>query len=553
MKHIVPKPKPVLYASLAEPAGHVALAVRRLRGLDVPQVVLRARRDGPPAAEDTVLPWEEEVAPAVALWDAEANELVSDEPHLVVAALDGRPAAVDPISHGSEDGRRARTLSRALLDAAQIAATTQDQVEYEAAYASYFGALEALDRELGQARFLAGDEPGLSDLWLFAILLRHDPAYYPFYKLNRRRLDDFAHLGEYTRDLFQRPGWSDLVDLREIRRFYAWKDELKNPKRRVPTGGLVDLWRPHDRHTRFGTRPPSDAGTQESQAQLTGPGAWVRGTSAHRGWVGGEHHPLEAGRYHLYVANNCPWCHRVVLGRAVLGLEDAVSMDVLFYRRDPERGWQFRPSEPGCTADTVHGFDFVKQVYEREGSADKSVPVLYDKVAGRIVSNESADILRMFSTVFTEIAPRPMDLYPEAHRAEIDQLNAWIYHRINNGAYKAGFSASQQVHEAAADALFEALEGLERRLEGRRFLVGDALTEADLRLFPTIFRFDHVYFTRFLLNRRRISDHPNLSGWRSRVLDVPGVREASNLEHCKRGYFGRTGDALVPVGPELEF
>jgi len=543
-----------LYVNLATPAGQVAATVRHLRGLQdaLPMTTVTRMGDGKTELPDGLQ--------AVLLSEASGRALGMQD-DLIPAVLDEMfsPLAQNPqrVTQSMVDRESAGAMQEQFLGAVQRAGAASTQAEYEAACADYFRGLEALDEVLKDRRFIGGDErPGLSDLWFFSVLIRHDPAFHIFYKMALKRLSDFEHLEDYARDLFQRPGWSDYVQLPHIRQHYAWLDENLNPKQRVPTGGLPDLWRPHDRHERFGTQPPSDAGTEESQSQASLPGTWVRKTSAHRARISaepGSPHPVEANRYHLYVSHNCPWSHRASLVRGLLGLEEAVGRDVTYYRRDPERGWQFNPTEPGCTPDTLFGSKFITDIYEREQSTERSVPILFDKVAGKIVSNESADIVRMFGTELRELGTRPLDLYPEAHRPRIDQLNTWIYHRINNGAYKAGFSSAQAAHDEAADALFDALDSLDQILSDKKFLCGDEVTEADLRLFPTVFRFDHVYYTRFLLNRKRINDYEHLSRWRRDFFLLPGVNEASNLDQCKKGYFGRTGNGFVPVGPVISF
>ncbi|MEO1233964.1 MAG: glutathione S-transferase C-terminal domain-containing protein [Myxococcota bacterium] len=526
-----------LWVQLATAEGHVAAMLARLANLDHVIKPLTRDRDGKRHGGEEGIP------------DVEIALQAGEQRHDGEAAL----AQLMMMAAGALGPGLNQSLRSSLFGAVETIAKTTNQATYERACREYFDTLRAQDEILSERRFLGGERPNIADLWLFAALVRHDPAHLPFYKLTLARLEDFDHLGDYARDVFQLPGFADLVMLREIRRHHAWRSERLNPKRRVPTGGLPDLWRPHDRHQRFATRPLSDAGTEETQPQ---PGAlgWIRPRSAHRAWIEdrpGARHPLESGRYHLYVSHNCPWSHRANLARSMLGLEDAVSMDVLFYRRDPDRGWQFRPEEEGCTPDRVFGAKFIREIYEREGSKEKSVPLLFDKLTETIVNNESAEIVRMFHTVLRPLARRPLELLPEGRDTEITLLNQWIYQRINNGAYKAGFSSAQEAHEDAAEYFFDALEGLEHRLsDGRAFLLGDTPTEPDLRLFPTLFRFDDVYFTRFLLNRKKLEAYPHLEAWRGRMLSLPGVREASRLDHCKKGYFGRTGNGLVPLTPE---
>jgi putative glutathione S-transferase len=298
-------------------------------------------------------------------------------------------------------------------------------------------------------------------------------------------------------------------------------------------------------------------------------GEFVRGVSGFRHRIGDAAFPPEPGRYHLFVALNCPWCHRVTLARAVLGLTDAISLDVAFPNRTGEDDpagpnlWEFAPDRiasltgaplPECTAETGtgQGMRLAKQVYAAEQSDEQSLPLLYDKSAGRIVNNESADILRMLGQHAVALGGSQAQLYPDdpSCRAEIDTLNVAIYTAINNGAYKAGFSSDQAVYAAAFEAYFDMLATLEARLsDGRPFLTGTRFTEADLRLFPTLYRHDPVYYLRMKLNGARILDHPYLWRWLCRVHALPGVRAAGSLNHCRQGYFGRSWNRVVPLGP----
>ena len=304
-------------------------------------------------------------------------------------------------------------------------------------------------------------------------------------------------------------------------------------------------------------------------------GEFVRGLSGFRSKIGDPDFPAEKNRYHLFVALNCPWCHRVVLARNMLGLQATVSMDIAFPNRtgdeDP-RGpnyWEFNPSRIAtltgdtlneCTAETGTGMGLrlVKEIYEKEGSDEQSVPVLYDKKSRRIVSNESAEIVRMLNEHAVALGSdyddgqRP-DLYPDdtALRDEITELNDLVYNAINNGAYKAGFSSDQSVYAEAFEAYFAALETLEQKLakDGRPYLTGERFTEADLRLFPTIYRHDPVYYVRMKLNGAKILDYPHLWAWLCRVYGLPGVKESNSLLHCRQGYFGRSWNNVVPLGP----
>lgn len=321
----------------------------------------------------------------------------------------------------------------------------------------------------------------------------------------------------------------------------------------------------------------SDISVEEDQtdaANRRARGEFVRGISGFRHALGDPAFPVEPGRYHLFVALNCPWCHRVVLARNVLDLQEAVTMDVAFPTRTDEGDpvapnlWEFNPARiasatgavlPECTADTATGLGrrLAKEIYQAEGSEEQSVPILYDKAAKRIVNNESAEIVRMLdrhaaglgSRTAPDTRPRLLPEDAEA-QAEIETLNELIYVGINNGAYKAGFSSDQSVYEAAFEAYFATLAQLEKRLsDGRPFLMGDRFTEADLRLFPTLYRHDPVYYVRMKLNGARILDYPHLWRWLCRVYALDGVAEGSALSHCRQGYFGRSWNRVVPAGP----
>lgn len=326
----------------------------------------------------------------------------------------------------------------------------------------------------------------------------------------------------------------------------------------------------------------SDSAVEESQknaASRRAKGEFVRGISGFRSVLGEDpDFPAEPGRYHLFVALNCPWCHRVTLARNILGLEDSVTMDVAFPNRTLDDDsvasglWEFDPDRvatltgtplPECTVETATGqqFRLAKQIYEAEGSKEKSLPVLYDKKTKRILSNESAEIIRMLNRQAKPLGSklsdtdRP-DLYPMADgdapvREQIDELNELIYNRINNGAYKAGFSSSQDVYAAAFENYFAMLQKLEELLasDGRPFLVGERFTEADLRLFPTLYRHDPVYYVRMKLNGARIMDYAHLWRWLCRVHALPGVASSNSLVHCRQGYFGRSWNNVVPLGP----
>ena len=265
----------------------------------------------------------------------------------------------------------------------------------------------------------------------------------------------------------------------------------------------------------------------------------------------------EPGRYHLYVSLACPWAHRTLIFRKLKGLEDAISLSVVHWLMRDE-GWTFAEG-PGVIADDVNGARVLHEVYTRAApdyTGRVTVPVLWDKARGTIVSNESAEIIRMLNSAFDGVGAAPGDYCPSDLLGEIDAVNARVYDNVNNGVYKAGFATTQDAYEEAVRPLFETLDWLEERLTGRDFLVGDRLTEADWRLFTTLVRFDPVYVGHFKCNLRRIADYPALSAYLRRLYGMPGVAETVNFEHIKRHYYeshktiNPTG--VVPLGPVMD-
>ncbi len=296
-------------------------------------------------------------------------------------------------------------------------------------------------------------------------------------------------------------------------------------------------------------------------------GRFVRWDSAFRDWVTRDGEPgpsgeggfkAEPGRYHLYVSLACPWAHRALIFRKLKGLEEAVTTSIV-HPDMLEDGWAFG-EYPGSTTDDVNGADFLRQIYTKakpDISGRVTVPVLWDKRRETIVNNESAEIIRMLNDAFDPFAKRHYDFYPEPLRAEIDEINAFVYHNVNNGVYKAGFAATQEAYEEAFRALFAALDRLEGQLAERRYLAGARLTEADWRLFTTLVRFDAVYVGHFKCNLRRIADYPNLSGYLRELFQVPGVADTVNLDQIKRHYYYShkqiNPTRVVPLGPALDF
>jgi putative glutathione S-transferase len=301
---------------------------------------------------------------------------------------------------------------------------------------------------------------------------------------------------------------------------------------------------------------------QERPFPRTRDGRFVRPESRFRNWItpGGSPGPTgdggfkaEADRYHLYVSLACPWAHRTLIFRRLKKLTEVVGVSCVTPRMDRE-GWEFTEEWP----DHLYGCRRLYQIYLKSDPAYTgrvTVPVLWDKAQERIVSNESADIIRMLNSAFGELGDASLDFYPEALRAEIDTLNATVYENVNNGVYRAGFATSQEAYEEAFRALFNTLDELDVRLDEQRFLVGDALTEADWRLFTTLLRFDAVYYSHFKCNRRRIADYPNLSGYLRDLFQIPGVKDTVNFEHIKQHYYWSHASInptrIVPLGPLL--
>ncbi len=287
-------------------------------------------------------------------------------------------------------------------------------------------------------------------------------------------------------------------------------------------------------------------------------GRFDRKPSTYRRSIGDPEFPAEAGRYHLYVSLACPWAHRTLIFRALKGLEKMIDVSVVHWLM-LENGWTFADG-PKVVQDPIHHAKFMHQVYaaaDAKFTGRVTVPVLWDKVRGTIVNNESSEIIRLFNSAFDGVGAKPGDWYPEPLRAEIDALNARIYDTVNNGVYKCGFATSQAAYDEAIGPLFATLDFLEERLATRRWLCGERQTEADWRLFTTLIRFDAVYHGHFKCNLRRIVDYPNLWRYVRELYAVPGVAETVDFQHIKGHYYeshrtiNPTG--IVPKGPLLDF
>ena len=311
-------------------------------------------------------------------------------------------------------------------------------------------------------------------------------------------------------------------------------------------------------------------GKWQTQKELWGDsnGRFRRTETQFRNWVTADGSPgpdgeggfrAEAGRYHLYVSLACPWAHRTLIFRTLKGLEDKIDVSVVHWLMK-ENGWTFADGD-GTTGDRINGAEFLHQVYtaaDRRYTGRVTVPVLWDKQKQTIVSNESAEIIRMFNSAFDGVdGVVAGDYYPDALRAEIDMLNERVYNTVNNGVYRAGFATTQDAYEEAVEPLFESLEWLDTLLGSRRYLAGDRITEADWRLFTTLLRFDPVYVGHFKCNRRRIVDYPNLWPYTRELYQHPGVADTVNMHHIKHHYYAShdmiTPTGVVPVGPDIDY
>ena len=291
-------------------------------------------------------------------------------------------------------------------------------------------------------------------------------------------------------------------------------------------------------------------------------GRFVRHETSFRNWVTADEggaFEAAAGRYHLYVSLACPWAHRTLIVRRLKRLDDAISVSVV-HPHMGEEGWVFGTPPANGTPDHINGFSHLHQVYtaaRAHYTGRVSVPVLWDKLKGTIVNNESAEIIRMMGGAFDRFGKSALDLYPAPLRAEIDAVNQRVFETVNNGVYRAGFATSQAAYDEAVSALFDTLDALEDRLGRQRYLVGERMTEADWRLFTTLVRFDAVYVGHFKCNLRRLVDYPNLWNYTRELYQVPGIAETVSLDHIKRAYYGShetiNPTRIVPMGPVLDF
>lgn len=296
-------------------------------------------------------------------------------------------------------------------------------------------------------------------------------------------------------------------------------------------------------------------------------GRFVRQASTFRNWVTPDGSPgptgvggfrAEPGRYHLYIALNCPWACRTLTFRALKKLQETISVSIAI-PTVTEQGYSFGGEDPGAIPDPLYNIRYVHELYTRADphyTGRATVPVLWDKKQDTMVNNESSEIIRMFNSAFNAFGDASVDLYPQELRPAIDALNERIYDGLNNGVYRAGFATAQEAYEEAVSAVFACLEELEQRLNGQPYLLGERMTETDWRAFMTLIRFDIAYHGLFKCNLRRVIDYPNLSAYLKRLHDVPGVKDTVNFDHIKRTYYSiarLNPSGIVPKGPEKIF
>ena len=296
-------------------------------------------------------------------------------------------------------------------------------------------------------------------------------------------------------------------------------------------------------------------------------GRFVRTQTQFRNWItadgsagptGQAGYKAEAGRYHLYVSLACPWASRTLMIRTLKGLEDMISISVV-HPLMLEHGWTFEEGE-GVIGDPIFQARYLHEIYtavKPDYTGRVTVPVLFDKKTKTIVNNESSEIIRMLNTAFDGLGAKPGNYVPDQWLEEIDAVNDFVYHRINNGVYKAGFATKQEVYEEEVASLFAALDQMEERLAGQDYLVGNRLTEADIRLFTTLVRFDTVYFGHFKCNLKPLTAYPKLWAYTKRIYQLPGIAQTVNFDHIKRHYYGShktiNPTGVIPMGPTLDW
>jgi len=504
------------------------------------------------------------------LYDANSNKIISNDSFGIMRHF--VETVPDELGHLYKDPEaidcEGRQIDEELAKRVYMCGLAKEQRPYEESLERVFAELDRLESLLSDKRsYLLGDDMSLADLQLTSCLVRFDPVYFSLFKCYTRRISSYPFLSAYLRRITKEIGSEAMsLDLDQIIHHYFTNFLSANPTGVVPIGYRKDfLDGGKEDYTGLDTSENTSAknvGTDQDQTnaeERRAKGEYVRGVSAYRHWLGGEDFPLEPDRYVLFVANNCPWCHRTLVARALHPeVEKMVQVSTMFYRRG-EDGWRYLPTEEselksfemdrpdlleGVDKSDPTGNDFkcAKDIYKLSDptSTEKSVPILFDTKTNRVVSNESADIVKMMVSA-AKASP------DAATQEKIDKINDRVYPEVNNGAYRAGFSSDQESYEVAATEYFRALRWLDGILSKSKYLATDDYpTEADIRLFPTMYRHDPVYFSRMKVNVAMVKDYPNLNRWLLDMKSREAIQRASRLDHCIAGYFGRTGNNLVP-------
>ncbi|CAI9090541.1 OLC1v1025340C1 [Oldenlandia corymbosa var. corymbosa] len=465
------------------------------------------------------------------------------------------------------------------------------QEPYDAAVKKLYESLDKCEEILSKQRYLCGETITEADIRLFVTLIRFDEVYAVHFKCNKKLLREYPNLFNYTKDIFQIPGMSSTVNMEHIKKHYYGSHPSINPFGIIPQGvvdvvfcscfGYFDdpmavvklqkqkpvylcLLQISNKHTL------QVAGM--NKGEISASGAFVRTASTFRNFISRDPNsdfPAEAGRYHLYISYGCPWASRCLAGLYIKGLDKIISFNSVKSAwgrtkdTDDHMGWIFPDTsteQDGATPDPWNEAKSIRELYDIASanySGKYTVPVLWDKKLKTIVNNESSEILRMLNAEFNDLAENPgLDLYPSHLQATIDELNEWIYDDINNGVYKCGFARKQEAYDEAVNRLFDALDKCEEILSKQRYLCGGTLTEADIRMFVTLIRFDEAYAIHFKCNKKCLREYLNLFNYTKDIFQIPGMSSSVNMEHIKKGYGSLpliNPSGILPIVPNIDY
>ncbi|KAG0449355.1 hypothetical protein HPP92_027395 [Vanilla planifolia] len=444
------------------------------------------------------------------------------------------------------------------------------QEPYDEAVVQLYEALDKCEEILSKQRYICGNSLTEADIRLFVTLIRFDEVYAVHFKCNKKLIREYPNLFNYTKDVYQIPGISNTVNMEHIKKSYYGSHSTINPY-----GDSSSRLQPSSISARCFSlaKPTVSIMSRSALEELSATGAFIRTPSSFRNFISKDrasHFPAESGRYHLYVSYACPWASRCLVYLKLKGLDKAISYTAVKAKwertkeTDEHFGWVFPGScteEAGAEPDTLNGSQSIRQLYELASSnysGKYTVPVLWDKKLKTIVNNESAEIIRMFNTEFNEIAENSdLDLYPPHLQSLIDEVNEWVYDSINNGVYKCGFAKKQGPYDEAVVKLYEALDKCEEILSKQRYICGNYLTEADIRLFVTLIRFDEVYTVHFKCNKKLLREYPNLFNYTKDIYQIPGISSTVNMNHIKKHYYGShptiNPSGVIPIGSNTDY